>query len=220
MVNTQDATLGNNFDSRQLTDLPSEGRDPVSILSLQPGVVYIGNQVNRDDDSRSGSVNGARSDQTNVTLDGLDDNDQLNGYAFTGAMRATLDSLQEFRVTTSNYDAASGRSSGAQVNLVTKSGTNNFHGSVYEYHRPTIGVALEAEVDEIGLQIVFLAVRRDDLVLSDRLRGELPGDLEVAVVVAVVAEHEIDMHSVAGANDVRIRLHPGVVRGRRERGDE
>ena len=141
MVNTQDATLGNNFDSRQLTDLPSEGRDPVSILSLQPGVVYIGNQVNRDDDSRSGSVNGARSDQTNVTLDGLDDNDQLNGYAFTGAMRATLDSLQEFRVTTSNYDAASGRSSGAQVNLVTKSGTNNFHGSVYEYHRPTIGVA-------------------------------------------------------------------------------
>jgi len=141
LVNTQDATLGNNFDARQLTDLPSEGRDPVSILSLQPGVVYLGNQVNQDDDSRSGSVNGARSDQTNVTLDGLDDNDQLNGYAFTGAMRATLDSLQEFRVTTSNYGADSGRSSGAQVNLVTKSGTNNFHGSVYEYHRPTIGVA-------------------------------------------------------------------------------
>jgi len=141
LVNTQDATLGNNFGVRQLTDLPSEGRDPVSILSLQPGVVYLGNQVNQDDDSRGGAVNGARSDQTNVTLDGLDDNDQLNGYAFQGAMRATLDSLQEFRVTTSNYDAASGRSSGAQVNLVTKSGTNSFHGSVYEYHRPTIGVA-------------------------------------------------------------------------------
>lgn len=141
VVNTTDATLGNNFGARQLTDLPSEGRDPVSILSLQPGVVYIGNQVDQTSDSRGGSVNGARSDQTNVTLDGLDDNDQLNGFAFTGAMRATLDSLQEFRVTTSNYDAASGRSSGAQVNLVTKSGTNNFHGSVYEYHRPTIGVA-------------------------------------------------------------------------------
>jgi len=141
LVNTQDATLGNNFGVRQLTDLPSEGRDPVAILSLQPGVVYLGNQVNQDDDSRGGSVNGARSDQTNVTLDGLDDNDQLSGYAFQGAMRATLDSLQEFRVTTSNYDAASGRSSGAQVNLVTKSGTNGFHGSVYEYHRPTVGVA-------------------------------------------------------------------------------
>ena len=55
---------------------------------------------------------------------------------FEGAMRATLDSLQEFRVTTSNYDADSGRSSGAQVNLVTKSGTNKVHGSVYEYYRP------------------------------------------------------------------------------------
>jgi hypothetical protein len=141
VVNTQDATLGNNFNSRQLIDLPSEGRDPVSILSLQPGVVYIGNQVDQNNDSRGGSVNGARSDQTNVTLDGLDDNDQLNGYAFQGAMRATLDSLQEFRVTTSNYDASAGRSSGAQVNLVTKSGTNNFHGSLYEYHRPSFTVA-------------------------------------------------------------------------------
>src|SRR5579863_8666685 len=143
MVNTVDATLGNNFNSRQLTDLPSEGRDPASILSLQPGVVYIGKTTDaqQDNDSRGGSVNGARSDQTNITLDGLDDNDQLKGYAFEGAMRATLDSLQEFRVTTSNYDAASGRSSGAQVNLVTKSGTNSFHGSLYEYHRPTFDVA-------------------------------------------------------------------------------
>jgi hypothetical protein len=141
VVNTQDATLGNNFNARQLTDLPTEGRDPVSILSLQPGVVYIGKTVNQNDDSRGGAVNGARSDQTNVTLDGLDDNDQLNGYAFTGAMRATLDSLQEFRVTTSNYDASAGRSSGAQVNLVTKSGTNVFHGSGYEYYRPNFTVA-------------------------------------------------------------------------------
>ncbi len=142
-VNTTDATLGNNFNARQLIDLPSEGRDPASILSLQPGVVYIGKTTDtqQDNDSRGGSVNGARSDQTNITLDGLDDNDQLKGYAFEGAMRATLDSLQEFRVTTSNYDAASGRSSGAQVNLVTRSGTNNIHGSLYEYHRPTFDVA-------------------------------------------------------------------------------
>ena len=141
VVNTQDATLGNNFGQRQLIDLPSEGRDPVSILSLQPGVVYLGNKVDQNDDSRGGAINGARSDQTNVTLDGLDDNDQLQGYAFQGAMRSTLDSLQEFRVTTSNYDASAGRSSGAQVNLVTKSGTNNFHGSLYEYHRPSFDVA-------------------------------------------------------------------------------
>jgi hypothetical protein len=143
LVNTTDATLGNNFTARQLTDLPSEGRDPASILSLQPGVVFIGNVTTdqQDNDSRGGAVNGARSDQSNITLDGLDDNDQLEGYAFQGAMRATLDSLQEFRVTTSNYDAASGRSSGAQMNLVTKSGTNLIHGSVYEYNRPTFDVA-------------------------------------------------------------------------------
>jgi len=143
IVNTTDATLGNNFNARQLTDLPSEGRDPASILSLQPGVVFIGNVTTdqQDNDSRGGAVNGARSDQSNITLDGLDDNDQLEGYAFQGAMRATLDSLQEFRVTTSNYDAASGRSSGAQMNLVTKSGTNFIHGSVYEYNRPTFDVA-------------------------------------------------------------------------------
>ena len=143
MVNTVDATLGNTFNARQLTDLPSEGRDPASILSLQPGVVYIGKTTDtqQDNDSRGGAVNGARSDQSNITLDGLDDNDQLKGYAFEGAMRATLDSLQEFRVVTSNYDAASGRSSGAQVNLVTKSGTNAIHGSVYEYHRPSFTVA-------------------------------------------------------------------------------
>jgi len=141
MVNTSDATLGNNFSARQLIDLPSEGRDPAAILSLQPGVTYIGNKVDQNNDSRGGAINGARSDQTNITLDGLDDNDQLEGFAFQGAMRATLDSLQEFRVTTSNYDAASGRSSGAQVNLVTKSGTNSIHGSLYEYNRPTFDVA-------------------------------------------------------------------------------
>jgi hypothetical protein len=143
MVNTQDATLGNVFTARQLTDLPSEGRDPVSILSLQPGVTYIGKTTDDQQmsDSRGGAVNGARSDQTNITLDGLDDNDQLEGFAFEGAMRTTLDSLQEFRVTTGNYDAESGRSSGAQVNLVTKSGTNSIHGSLYEYYRPNFTVA-------------------------------------------------------------------------------
>ncbi|MGA9979381.1 MAG: carboxypeptidase-like regulatory domain-containing protein, partial [Candidatus Sulfotelmatobacter sp.] len=143
LVNTVDASLGNSFNARQLTDLPSEGRDPVSILSLQPGVTYIGSTTNDQQmsDSRGGAVNGARSDQTNITLDGLDDNDQLEGFAFEGAMRTTLDSLQEFRVTTGNYDAGSGRSSGAQVNLVTKSGTNAVHGSVYEYYRPNFTVA-------------------------------------------------------------------------------
>ena len=147
LVNTTDASQGNVFNSIQLTSLPSEGRDPVSILSLQAGVTYLGNtnqdftKANQTEDSRAGAVAGARSDQTNVTVDGLDNNDQLQGYAFQGALRVPLDSIQEFRVTTTNSNADSGRSSGAQVNMVTKSGTNSLHGTLYEYNRSNIGQA-------------------------------------------------------------------------------
>src|SRR5260370_14333703 len=106
LVNTTDATQGNVFNSTQLLDLPAEGRDPVAILSLQPGVVYLGDHgAGATVDSRGGSVAGARSDQTNVTLDGLDNNDQLLGNAFQGALKAPLDSLQEFRVATTNSNA-------------------------------------------------------------------------------------------------------------------
>jgi hypothetical protein len=142
LVNTQDASIGNAFNSTQILNLPIEGRDPVEILSLQPGVSYVGGRgVDQSYDSRGGSVNGARSDQTNVTLDGVDNNDSNKGLAFQGALRSTLDSLEEFRVATSNTNADSGRSSGAQVSLVTKSGTNNFHGAIYEYNRSNVGEA-------------------------------------------------------------------------------
>src|SRR5260370_21211334 len=104
-------------------------------------VVFVGGLVNKGIGSRGGSVNGARSDQPNIQLDGVDNNGQLLGLAFQGAVRSTLDSLQEFRVTTSNSNADAGRSSGAQVSLVTKSGTNHFHGSAYEYNRSIIGEA-------------------------------------------------------------------------------
>ncbi len=143
LVNTQDASLGHAFNADQISYLPFEGREAASILSLQPGVSFTGNsgQISSASDSRSGSVNGARSDQTNVTLDGIDDNDQTQGLAFTGALRATLDSLQEFRVTTSNATADAGRSSGGQVALVTKSGSNSIHGTAYWYYRPPFGAA-------------------------------------------------------------------------------
>ena len=140
-VNSEDATLGNAFGTQQIESLPFEGRDPTQILSLQPGVTFVGTNVDQNQDSRGGSVSGARSDQTNITLDGVDDNDQVKGYAFAGALRSTLDSLQEFRVTTSSANADQGRSSGAQVALITKGGTNSFHGSVYEYNRNNVGEA-------------------------------------------------------------------------------
>src|SRR5437660_5694630 len=139
VINTADASLGNAFDETQVKSLPLEGRNVPDLLSLQNGVAYTGNRsdINQNSDTRSGAVNGARSDQSNLTLDGVDVNDQINAYAFTSVLPVTLDSVQEFRVTTTNYGADEGRSSGAQVSLVTKSGTNNFHGSLYEYLRNT-----------------------------------------------------------------------------------
>src|SRR6185312_15651842 len=139
--------LGNAFSGEQVKDLPIEGRNVPDLLSLQPGVTFLGRTdsntgstsvANNSGDSRSGATNGGRSDQSNITLDGVDVNDINNGYAFTSVLRVTQDSTAEFRVTTSNPNAEEGRSSGAQVALVTKSGTNALHGAVYAYNRNNV----------------------------------------------------------------------------------
>jgi hypothetical protein len=136
-LNTTDASVGNAFSENEVKQLPLEGRNVPDLLSLQPGVAYAGNRTDVPTwDTRNGAVNGARSDQSNVTVDGVESND-INGAAFTSVLPVTLDSVQEFRVTTSNYNADQGGSSGAQVALVTKSGTNDIHGSAYEYNRNT-----------------------------------------------------------------------------------
>jgi carboxypeptidase family protein/TonB-dependent receptor-like protein len=133
VINTTDATIGNTFDSSKVLSLPLLSRNVVGLLSLQPGVTAT---INDSDSARRGGyVNGARSDQSNVTLDGVDVNEQQGGRAFFSVLRSTPDSLQEFRVTTTNPNADQGRSSGAQISLVTKSGSNSFHGSLYESHR-------------------------------------------------------------------------------------
>jgi Carboxypeptidase regulatory-like domain len=138
-LNTTDARLGTPFTTEQIVQLPIESRNVGELLSLQTGVTYLGDRSDIDltDDSRAGAVNGVRSDQSNFTLDGIDVNDQNNGYAFTSVLRQTPDSLQEFNIVTTNFLANQGRSAGAQVTLVTKGGTNKFHGSLYEYLRNT-----------------------------------------------------------------------------------
>jgi hypothetical protein len=138
-LNTTDASLGQAFDENQIKSLPLEAGNVPELLSLQAGVAYMGNRtdINRNTDTRSGAVNGARSDQSNITLDGVDVNADTKGDAFTSVLPITADSVEEFRVTTSNYNADEGRSSGAQVALVTKGGTNQFHGSLFEIHRNT-----------------------------------------------------------------------------------
>lgn len=143
-INTTDASLGTPFDSHTVQALPYQANNVLSLLSLQAGTLSLdGGALNGglNTDTRTGTVNGARQDQANVTLDGTDNNDANIGYAFTGVLRSTRDSVQEFRVQTSNANADSGRSSGAQVALVTRSGTNQFHGSGYYYYRFPGGAA-------------------------------------------------------------------------------
>src|SRR5947207_15598962 len=106
-----DATIGTPVDQTQMQTLPFQGDNVFSLLSLQAGVVSLGDQTTTamDSDSRAGAVNGARSDQSNLTLDGIDNNTQTRGYAFTGVLRPTPDSVDEFRVVTRRSKADSGR---------------------------------------------------------------------------------------------------------------
>ena len=137
-VNTEDATIGNAIGGQIITQLPFESRNVVGLLAIQPGVVYLGETLPGTlNDPRSGSVDGGKTDQGNVTLDGVDVNDQQNRASFTSVLRVTLDSVQEFRTTTTNAGAEYGHSSGAQVSMITRSGTNTLHGSAYEYLRNT-----------------------------------------------------------------------------------
>ena len=134
-LNTVDATVGNAFQEHQIQSLPLQTRNVVQLLSLQPGV------------TQNGEVMGARRDQNNILLDGVDNNDNQNplsglngasgGQGFNSALPVPLDSVQEFRVTVAGENSFAGHSSGGQVSLVTRSGTNDLHGSAYEYNRNT-----------------------------------------------------------------------------------
>ena len=138
-LNTVDASLGNVITSNAIVELPSFARNVANLLSFQPGVAFFGipNSSTGVPDDRNGSVNGGRSDQSNITLDGADVNQQSDRAAFTSVLRVTPDSVEEFRTTTTNGGADTGRGSGADITLVTRSGTNNVHGSAYEYRRGT-----------------------------------------------------------------------------------
>ena len=141
-LNTSDATLGKAFDSQQIQSLPYLANNVNYLLSLQPGVLALDPGATSggfNTDTRTGIVNGARQDQTNLTLDGVDNNDPENGFAFVGILRSTRESVEEFRVTTTNANADAGRSSGGQVSVTTRSGTNTVHGSAYYFYRGGVG---------------------------------------------------------------------------------
>lgn len=133
-LNTTDASIGNVIEERRLKELPIQIRSsPASLIGLQPGVV--GNNVGTGSTNRVGSVTGARADQGNITVDGIDANDQATGQAFATTGNAPIDAIQEFRTVTANPAASEGRSSGGQIELITKSGTNEWNGSLREFNR-------------------------------------------------------------------------------------
>src|SRR5712671_76792 len=138
LVDTTSTQLGAVADARSISQLPLNARDTYQFLQLQPGVtstVGSGNQiVYGSDKAGSVSVNGGRGRANNFSVNGGDANDQ---FVNLPTVQPSPDSIQEFRVLTNTFDAEYGRNSGSVVNVITKSGTNAFHGNLYEFFRNT-----------------------------------------------------------------------------------
>ncbi|MBI4468666.1 MAG: carboxypeptidase regulatory-like domain-containing protein [Acidobacteria bacterium] len=130
---TRSAMIHDVIERRALMDLPLNGRNPLALITLQPGLI----QRTNNGAGTGTHVNGSRDGAFNVTIDGIDGNEpsvpnpQLNVY------RLNPDNVQEFQVVTHNATADYGRNSGAQISIATRSGTNEIHGTVYEFFRNT-----------------------------------------------------------------------------------
>src|SRR5271170_588446 len=136
LVDTTSTQLGAVMDSRQVSNLPLNSRDTYQLLQLQPGVMSTVGSSNTliygSDSPGAVSVNGGRGRANNFSVNGGDANDL---FVNLPTVQPSPDTIQEFRVLTNTFDAEYGRNSGSIVNVVTKSGTNDWHGSAYEFFR-------------------------------------------------------------------------------------
>jgi len=151
LVNTESATVSTLVDSKFVEDLPLNGRSFQTLIMLTPGVVVTPTAF---DDQGQFSVNGQRADANYLTVDGVSANFGVTGYlplvqGGSGALPAlsasggtnslvSVDAMQEFRVQTSSFAPEFGRTPGGQVSIVTRSGTNAFHGTLFEYFRNSV----------------------------------------------------------------------------------
>jgi hypothetical protein len=124
--------MGNVVDHKRVVDLPLNGRNALSLVNLVPGAGALTTSNSQGFTTNSSSINGQRPEDSNWLLDGGDNTSPLRNY---GNNVPNPDAVEEFRVITSNYDAQYGRSVGGVINVVTKSGSNEFHGSLFEYLR-------------------------------------------------------------------------------------
>jgi len=128
-IDTEDATLSNVVEQTQMVELPLILRDPYQLVLLGPGVT-------QSDSSLGGvSINGGRERNNNFLLDGSDNNDADVPGALGGLTSQNPDSTQEFRVLTNNFAPEFGRNNGAIIDVVTRSGTNDFHGNLFYFGR-------------------------------------------------------------------------------------
>ena len=139
LVDTTSTQLGAVVNNRSVNELPLNARDTYQFLQLQPGVQSqlgsSGSTFYGSTDAGAVSVNGGRTRANNFSVNGGDANDQ---FVNLPTIQPTPDAIDEFRVISNTFDAEYGRNSGAVVNVITKSGTNQWHGNVYEYFRNTV----------------------------------------------------------------------------------
>jgi carboxypeptidase family protein len=148
-VETQSTQMGEVINSEKILATPLNGRDFTNLLSLQPGVVpYLYANANQDVNLQDRHVGGSTTENAgNQSINGQ--RETANGFMVNGAnvqegknngtaVIPNLDSIEEFRIITNNFDAEYGNYSGGQINVVTKSGTNSFHGSAFEFLRNTV----------------------------------------------------------------------------------
>jgi hypothetical protein len=135
-VDTRESQIGATVDQKRIEDLPLNGRNVYDLLTILPGVTNYTADIQTG--SRQGAqiiVNGVPAENTAYYLDGSYD---TNVWRFGGNLLPNPDALEEFRVLTSNYDSEFGRSAGGVVNAITRSGTNQYHGLVFDYLRNNI----------------------------------------------------------------------------------
>ena len=132
MVDTMDVQLGETVDQKRIENLPLLGRNIYDLISLMPGAVGVSNVTTGTNINNSMNVNGSRGSDNNFYIDGGQNTSQFrNG----GNMAPNPDAIAEFHLITSNFDAEYGRNPGSVLNVVTRSGANAYHGTVFEYLR-------------------------------------------------------------------------------------
>src|SRR5262249_10529769 len=164
LVNTESGTVSTVTDRTFAENLPLNGRSLQTLIMLTPGVVVTATAF---DDQGQFSVNGQRADANYFTVDGVSANFGVTGYfplvqTASGALPAlstsggtnslvSIDAMQEFRVQTSSFAPEFGRTPGGQISIVTRSGTNAFHGTLFEYFRNDVLDAKDWFVNFNGL---------------------------------------------------------------------